>query len=143
MSDVPEKGKIIVDEDWKSQVQAEKERLQHSEEGPKAEPPAAAAGTPAPEKTAEADGALPPPDLLFVVSTTYMQGMMALGLIANPVSGKTQVQLNQARHAIDTVQMLREKTEGNRTPEETEVFDEILHEMRMAFIAVQQSAKSE
>jgi hypothetical protein len=51
------------------------------------------------------------------------------------------VDLLHARHAIDTVQMLYDKTQGNRTPEETEEFDRILHELRLSFVAVQQQGK--
>ena len=32
--------------------------------------------------------------------------------------------------------MLQRKTEGNRTPEESEAIEHMLHELRLAFIAV-------
>ena len=126
----PEK-KIFIDEDWKSQVEAEKEaasRQPESADDAQAESPA---------------GPLPPPDLTFLSSSLYLQGMISLGLLPNPATDKPEPHLPQARHTIDMLQMLQEKTEGNRTPEETEEFDRILHELRMAYVAVQQKGNAE
>jgi hypothetical protein len=120
--------KIIIDEDWKSQVEAEKE--------------AAAGGQPQQarksDKEPESAEAFPPPTLTFLASTLYLQGAIAMGLLPNPISDKPAVQLNQARHAIDLLIMLQEKTQGNRTPEETGELEEMLHQLRMAFISVSQ-----
>ena len=63
---------------------------------------------------------------------------MALGLLPNPVTKKADVQLDQAKHAIDLLTMLQQKTEGNRTPEESEELEAALHELRLAFVTVQQ-----
>ncbi|MGW8258327.1 MAG: DUF1844 domain-containing protein [Thermoguttaceae bacterium] len=116
--------KIIIDEDWKSQVEAEKEAAQHPAEQ----------GQPTPEKeTAES---LPPPSLGFLAGTLYLQGAMALGLVPNPITNKAAVHLPQARHSIDLLLMLKEKTEGNRTQEETVEIENMVHQLRMAYIAV-------
>ena len=55
---------------------------------------------------------------------------MALGLLPNPVTKKADVQLDQAKHAIDLLTMLQQKTEGNRTPEESGELEAALHELR-------------
>ena len=39
--------------------------------------------------------------------------------------------------AIDTLEMLFEKTEGHRTPDETAAIDNMLYELRMAYISTQ------
>src|SRR3989339_2128874 len=94
----PEK-KIIIDEDWKAQVQAEKEK---------------AAGQPleSPAGAAQAESRpLPPPSLTLLATTLGMQTMMALGMMPDPAGGKAAVHLDQARHFIDTLAMLQEKTE--------------------------------
>ena len=78
--------------------------------------------------------ALPPPSLTYLASTLYLQGAIGLGLLPNPVSGKSELQLPHAKHAIDTLQVLQEKTEGNRTPEESEEIEAMLHQLRMAFV---------
>lgn len=123
--------KIIVDEDWKKQVEAEREalrRLEEEQQAGRAEPSQA--------------GPLPPPDLTFLASNLYLQGLVALGLTADPAAEKVVVRLDLARHTIDLLAMLQQKTEGNRTPEETEALDGMLHELRLAFVQVQQAVLS-
>ena len=122
----PEK-KLIIDEDWKSQVEAEKEAARQE---PVAKPDEAK-----PNPVAD-DLPLPQADFLFLVGTLYLQGAMALGLMPNPISGKAEVKLNQAKHAIDLLAMLQEKTKGNLEPDETEELDVALHQLRMAYVGV-------
>ncbi len=128
--------KIFVDEDWKSKVQAEKEAASQAPESD----PCAQAETPADaaEAPADAAGPLPPPNLTFLASSLYLQGMVSLGLLPGPTSDKPQVNLPQAKHAIDTLQMLQEKTEGNRTEDESQEIETMLHELRLSYVAVQQ-----
>jgi len=122
--------KIIVDEDWKKQVEADREAMRRLEEEQRQAPrPGTAQG-----------GPLPPPDLIFLATNIYLQGMMALGLMPNPGSNKVEVRLDLARHTIDTLTMLQQKTEGNRTPEETQAIENMLHELRLSFVEVQQAA---
>ena len=44
-------------------------------------------------------------------------------------------QPQQAKYLIDTIDVLREKTKGNATPEEPQLMDQLLHQLRMALIA--------
>lgn len=117
--------KILIDEDWKSQVQAEKEALKQQQEQKTHEQPSASAGR------------LPPASLPVLYSSLATQAMVHLGQIPNPVTGRAEVQLEGAKHVIDMLQVLEEKTEGNRTPEETTMLTSLLHELRMAYVAVQ------
>ena len=124
MSDNSEKPKIIIDEDWKTQVQAEKEAADKQR-------------AKAPETKSQATeqvGELPPPTLSFLLTTLATQTMVAMGDIANPITGKAEVRLDQAKHFIDTLAMLEEKTEGNRTPEESALLSSLLYQLRMAFV---------
>jgi hypothetical protein len=124
--------KIIIDEDWKSQVEAEKEAARIKQQG-QAEQSAGSG------RAAGSERALPAPTLTFLASTIYMQGAIAMGLLPNPLSDKqSSVQVEQARHAIDLLTMLQQKTEGNRTPEESEEFEGMLHQLRLAYITVTQ-----
>lgn len=125
-SNNPEK-KLIIDEDWKSQVEAEKEAARQSVEPP---PPTAGQASGGPR------GPLPPPNLTFLVSTLYLQGALALGLLPNPGTGKAEVQIEQAKHSIDLLTMLQQKTEGNRTSEESDEIEAALHELRLSFVAI-------
>ena len=130
----PKEKKIIIDEDWKSQVEAEREAVRKEEEARKSA---------APKPPPEADRPLPPPNLTYLASSLYLQGMIALGLLPNPVSDKPEVQINLAKHTIDMLQVLYEKTEGNRSAEETEELNTMLHELRMGYVAVQQGKEEE
>ncbi|MGD0899844.1 MAG: DUF1844 domain-containing protein [Thermoguttaceae bacterium] len=120
----PEK-RIIVDEDWKSRVEAEREAAGGGAEvSPAPEPPP--------------DVPLPPPDLIYLASTLYLQGVIGLGLVPNPVSGKPEMQLTHAKHAIDTLDVLQKKTAGNRTPEESDQIEAMLHQLRLAYVELRE-----
>jgi hypothetical protein len=129
--EAPQEEKTFVDEDGKAQAQVEKETHPRPEPAEPAEPAGATAGP------------LPPPSLEFLASTLAMQAMICLGLIANPVTGKAEFQPEQAKHLIDMIQMLRDKTEGNRTADETATLEHLLHELRLGFVAVQEKAKTQ
>ncbi len=124
----PQGKKIIVDEDWKAQVEAEKEAANS-----KAGEPHAADATQRPK------GPLPPPSLILLASSPGMQAMVAMGLVAGPGGGKPEVDLEEAKHVIDILDMLWQKTEGNRTAEETAMLDDLLHELRLGYLAVQEA----
>jgi len=128
----PEK-KLFIDEDWKSQVEAEKEAARHE---------SAAKPEETQKNPAADDLPLPQADFLFLVGTLYLQGAMALGLMPNPISGKAEVKLNQAKHAIDLLAMLQDKTKGNLEPNEAEELDGALHQLRMAYVGVANQQQS-
>jgi hypothetical protein len=128
-SNPPQDKKILVDEDWKAQVEAEKEALsREAEQKPAGEAPAAGP---------DEDHPLPPPTLVDLAGSLAVQTMIALGLMANPLTGKAELRIHQARHLIDTLDLLQKKTEGNRTAEETDAFEHLLHELHLGFLAVQ------
>ena len=108
-------------------MEAEKEAARQAEESSKS----AGARRPA------HPGPLPPADLFFLIGTLYIQGAMALGMLPNPVTKKAEVQLEQAKHSIDLLVVLQQKTEGNRTPEETAELEAALHELRMVYVSRQ------
>lgn len=122
--------KLYVDEDWKSQVEAEKEAARDGKQEP-------ASAEPEPKSADEQLPPLPPASLSFLIGTMYMQGAMSLGVLPNPVSQKQELRPDHAQHTIDMLSILQEKTEGNRTTEESEELEAVLHELRMAFVAVQ------
>ena len=126
--DIEGKKKIIIDEDWKSQVQAEKEAERLKQPQGQAN-----------EQAEESEVPLPEPTLSFLAGTLYLQGAIAMGLLPNPLSDKqSAVRIDQARHAIELLTVLQQKTEGNRTPEESEEIEGMLHQLRLAFITVTQ-----
>jgi hypothetical protein len=127
----PQEKKIIIDEDWKAKAQAEKEELARKQESEKA-----------PEGKSQRRGPLPPPSLELLATSLAMQATAAMGLVPNPLTGKTDVDLEQAKHVIDTIALLSDKTQGNRTAEETAVLDELLHQLRLSYVMAAQHKKN-
>ncbi|MBT8329865.1 MAG: DUF1844 domain-containing protein [Desulfofustis sp.] len=57
-----------------------------------------------------------------------------LGELPDPESGEKFVNLDLARHAIDTLVVLEQKTKGNLTDEEAELMRNILYDVKMRFV---------
>ena len=133
MADSAEEKKIIIDEDWKSQVEAEKEQAEADREASDPGDPAATVKS-ANEKASQ-EIPLPPADFTTIVSMLATQAMLNLGTLPNPMTGKTDRNLPQAKHAIDLVEVLQEKTKGNCNPQEEAMLQNLLHELRMAYVA--------
>jgi len=132
-SDDQEK-KIIIDEDWKSQVEREKEELAGVQSHP--------------SEAAEANDMGPEPDLpaaslAFLISTMVAQTMASMGQLPDPVSGKPEIRLKFAKHHIDMLAVLQEKTQGNATAEEAQMLEESLHQLRMMFVALESQLASQ
>ena len=116
--------KIIIDEDWKSQVEAEREQAEKAKSAPAAN-----------EESSEAtDPPMPPASFELLLTTLATEALVALGQVPHPVTGKTQAHRNQAKFLIDTVDVLRQKTAGNLTTSEQQVIDSLLHQMRLIFV---------
>jgi len=69
----------------------------------------------------------------FVVSLVQ-SAMVHLGEAPSPETGSKGMNLEMARDTIDVLTMLKEKTEGNRTEEETKLLDTLLYEIRTKFL---------
>ena len=59
-----------------------------------------------------------------------------LGELADPETGRKTVNLEMARHAIDTLVVIEQKTKGNLTAEEAELLKNILYDVKMRFVKV-------
>lgn len=57
-----------------------------------------------------------------------------MGKVKNPFTDKIERDLNQAQLSIDMIDMIKLKTEGNRTPEETKFIDQVLRELKWNFV---------
>ena len=147
MPEPADSPKIIIDSDWKSQAQAEKERLAKQEETRRASekkpspgvipPVSAAAGSAAPAGAGEdMPEGLPPADFRTLVGTLVSQALMYMGAIPDPETGRGIVAPEYAKHSIDLLGMLEEKTRGNLTVEEATELSEVLHELRMRFVKI-------
>ena len=74
-------------------------------------------------------------DFPSYVLTYYTQGLVLLGEVPNPLTNKKEENLNAARHMIDILTLLQEKTRGNLDREEQQLLDSVLYELRMKFMA--------
>lgn len=69
---------------------------------------------------------------LFVMFAS--SALIALGESPDPLTGQVQTNLAQASEAIDILTLLREKTEGNRSPEETQLLEQIIYDLQLRFV---------
>jgi hypothetical protein len=69
-----------------------------------------------------------------------------MGKIKNPVTDKIERNLDQARYSIDMLEMLRAKTKGNLSDDETKFLGHVISELQLNFVdelKKDESAKSE
>lgn len=93
-----------------------------TEDGPKA-PQGSGAGTRMPKVTFTT----------FVLSLAS-SGLVQLGEVPDPESGKMQENIMMAQHTIDVLAMLQEKTQGCLNGEEAQLMDALLYELRMKYV---------
>lgn len=121
--DPAHKPQIIVDSDWKAEAQKEKERLAEAETH-SAESPGGGRG-------------MPPADFRSLLGSLATQAIMYLGGIPDP-DGRAIVAPEYAKHYIDLLGVLEQKTQGNLTDEESKELTGVLHELRVRFVEIVQ-----
>ncbi len=87
----------------------------------------------APQGTQEEAQKMPPPDFssfIFSISTTVL---MDLGEIEHPIDKEKKVNLTMAKHSIDVLDMLKEKTKGNLTEQEGALIDNIVADLKLRY----------
>jgi hypothetical protein len=87
----------------------------------------------------ESDFPLPPPTFEFLVFSLKMQAEVRLGLLAI-TEQKEEPDLPAARHAIDMLAMISEKTRGNLSLEEQRLIENSLTELRFRFVQISEKA---
>jgi Domain of unknown function (DUF1844) len=97
------------------------------QETPK-EPPRRPAARPRRERLPEIDFAT------FLLSLGS-QALLHLGEIPEPATQKREKNLDLAKQTIDLLEILRTKTKGNLTREEEDVFQSLLTDLRMRYVA--------
>ena len=95
------------------------------------------------ENTEDApDFPLPPASFAFLVESILMQTQMHLGLMHfGEKDEKYEPNLNLARHSIDLLAVLQEKTKGNLTTEEQRLIENGLTELRFRYVQVSDEVK--
>jgi hypothetical protein len=133
MSDETREKKIIIDEDWKARVEAEREQLAKEQKS----------GSETRSANDPDMGKMPPASFHMLITTLASEAMVGLGQIPHPAIGQPNVNLAQAKFFIDTLDVLAEKTRGNLTPSEEGALTQLLHQLRLAFVAVQNAPRGE
>lgn len=77
---------------------------------------------------------MPKVDFITFVMSLSSSALVNLGEVPDPFTNKKEVNLELARHTIDVLGMLEEKTKGNLTKEEQEYLKSLLFELRMKYV---------
>jgi hypothetical protein len=101
------------------------------EKTPAVEQPSSKEETP-PERESSA---MPPIDFPSYILSYYTQGCVLLGEVPNPITNKKEEHIEEAKHIVDILSMLEQKTKGNLSKEETQLLESVLYELRMKFMA--------
>lgn len=113
-------SKLIIDDDWKNEAAAEKERLSEAAE----------------ESSARAG--MPTADFTGLIQLLAMQAMVGLGGMRGPSGTDIPPNIELAKHHIDMLDVLEKKTAGNLEDDEKNALDTTLHQLRMAYVEVVQ-----
>lgn len=105
-----------VDSSWKDQITRDKTV---SQEAPATAPKAAQAKT--------------SPEFMNFLKSLATQALMSLGEIPNPMTGEREVDPASAKEMIDLLGVLKMKTEGQCSSEESMIFTSLLPELQLKF----------
>lgn len=111
-----------VDEDWKKQVQQEKEKV--------AEELKASSS----DLLSTGKKQIPQASFALFISWLATQSYIHLGLVENPFTKKKEKDIIQAKYLIDVLNILEEKTRGNLTKEEQNYLQSLLYDLRLAYV---------
>ncbi|HOA73829.1 MAG TPA: DUF1844 domain-containing protein [Phycisphaerae bacterium] len=115
-----DKPRIIVDDDWKEQARREKEEAERQA-----------------REQAQHQQEIPQPSILELVQMIVMQVSIGLGGIQDPATGQPiPPSLPLAKHYIDLLEVLQQKTQNNLDENEKKIIEGTLHELRAAFVQV-------
>ena len=72
--------------------------------------------------------------LVSYLSTT---AMFQMGLIAGPSGEHIPADMPNAKRTLDLLEVLQQKTQGNLTPAESRLLEDVLYDLRMSFVEIQ------
>jgi hypothetical protein len=128
MDEPEDKGYTVKDRRYLHMSEEEKAQAQQAPPGGAA-PEGSAAGAQAPQD-------VPLPGITFssFIMSLSSSIFMSLGIMPDPNTGKADQNLPLAKQTIDLLGLLREKTRGNLTADEENLFDHLLYDLRMAYV---------
>jgi hypothetical protein len=77
---------------------------------------------------------LPEVNFSTFVFSLSSSALLHFGEIAEPSTGKKEKNLPMAKHTIDILGMLEEKTKGNLTHDEGQLLKNVLYDLRMRYV---------
>ncbi len=94
-----------------------------------------------PEGQVRKDGKCVMPDVTFsaLVMSLNTAALLHLGEISDPGSGEKQKDVTLAKHTIDTLVMLEDKTKGNLGEDEKNLLKHVLYDLKMRFVKIENS----
>jgi hypothetical protein len=94
-------------------------------------PPAARAE----RRTSAGDPLDDPTSFLSLIMSLASNAAANLGMMPHPVTGETGVDLKTAKHWIDVLGMLEQKTHGNLDEQEAMMLENLLADLRMQYVS--------
>jgi len=76
-----------------------------------------------------------PASFLSLIMSLASNAAASLGMMPHPVTGETGVDLRTAKHWIDVLGMLEEKTHGNLDQQEAQALEGLLADLRMQYVS--------
>jgi hypothetical protein len=91
---------------------------------------------PCPEGQVRRDGKCVMPEVTFnaFIISLNTSALYHLGEIGAPDSGEKNRDLVLAKHTIDTLKLIQEKTRGNLAQEEEELLSNILYDLKLRYV---------
>ena len=93
-----------------------------------------------PSGEAELPGADDPASFASFMMSIASNAASSLGMMEHPVTGKREVDLELGKHWIDVLGMLQQKTRGNLLPQEQQILEGLLADLRMQYVSLTRSA---
>ena len=72
----------------------------------------------------------------MLLTSLATEAMMSMGQMPIPGIEQPEVNLPQAQYVIDILNILKKKTEGNLSTEETALLEDLLHQLRLMYVHV-------
>jgi hypothetical protein len=89
-----------------------------------------------PSEEAELPGADDPASFASFMMSIASNAASSLGMMEHPVTGKREVDLELGKHWIDVLGMLQQKTRGNLLPQEQQILEGLLADLRMQYVSL-------
>ena len=88
----------------------------------------------------ELPGAEDPASFASFMMSIASNAASSLGMMEHPVTGKRDVDLELGKHWIDVLGMLQQKTRGNLLPQEQQILESLLADLRMQYVSLSNAA---